>query len=87
MLTKYERELTEYWKNWKPGMPPFGKKPEDYDEGKKKVKNTKKSKREKPTSREIMEEIQFELGIKNYIYFIFIFKNLGTMFNSGRLYL
>ena len=25
MLTKYERELVEYWKNWKPGMGHYGK--------------------------------------------------------------
>lgn len=60
MLTKYERALVDYWKNWKPGMPPFGKNPEDYDEEKKKTKHTKK---EKMSSREIMEEIQFELGL------------------------
>ena len=44
MLTKYERELVDYWTNWKPGMPPFVKSPEDYDEEKKKVKHTKKEK-------------------------------------------
>ena len=63
LLTKYERELVDYWKNWKPGMGPFAKKPEDYDEEKKKVKYTKKSKKEKPSSREMMEEIQFEFGL------------------------
>ena len=63
MLTKYERALVDYWKNWKPGMPPFNKNPEDYDEEEKKVKHTKKTKKEKPSSREIMEEIQFELGL------------------------
>jgi len=62
-LTKYERELVNYWTNWKTGMPPFDKNPEDYDEEKKKVKHTKKTKKEKPSSREIMEEIQFELGL------------------------
>ena len=60
MLTDYEQRLVDYWANWKPGMPPFVKSPEDYDEEKKKVKHTKK---EKPSSREIMEEIQFELGL------------------------
>jgi len=25
MLTKYEQELSNYWKNWKPGMGPYGK--------------------------------------------------------------
>lgn len=24
MLTKYELELIEYWKNWKKGMGPYG---------------------------------------------------------------
>lgn len=24
MLTKYERELVEYWKNWKSGMGAYG---------------------------------------------------------------
>ena len=56
MLTEYERKLVLYWKNWKPGMPPF--KGEDTE--KKKVKYTKK---EKMSSRKIMEEIQFELGL------------------------
>lgn len=59
MLTKYERELIDYWYNWKPGMGPFGKE----DTEKKKVKHTKKPKKEKMSSREIMEEIQFELGL------------------------
>lgn len=58
-LTKYERELINYWANWKPGMGPF--KVEDTEE--KKQKHTKKSKKEKPSSREIMEKIQFELGL------------------------
>jgi len=25
MLTKYEKQLVDYWKNWKSGMPAFGK--------------------------------------------------------------
>jgi len=29
MLTKYERELVDYWKNWKPGMGNFGKSARD----------------------------------------------------------
>lgn len=29
MLTKKERELVDYWKNWKPGNRPFKSKVED----------------------------------------------------------
>lgn len=54
MLTKYEQELVNYWKNWKPSMAPFkGKITEEKEE-----KHTKKSKKEKRSSSEIMEEIQ-----------------------------
>lgn len=59
MLTKYERELIDYWKNWKPSMKPF--KPKHPEE--EKVKHSKKSKTEKKSPREFMEEIQFELGL------------------------
>lgn len=59
MLTKYERELVDYWKNWKSGMGPY--KGKDTEE--EKVKHTKKLKKAKKSSREIMEEIQFELGL------------------------
>lgn len=56
MLTEYERKLVDYYKNWKPGMKPFkAKHPEE-----EKVKQTKKLKK---SSSEIMEEIQFELGL------------------------
>lgn len=34
MVTKYERELVNYWKNWKSGMPPFGKTEEQIVEAK-----------------------------------------------------
>ena len=59
MLTKYEEELINYWKNWKPGMGPYNGK----DTEEKEVKHTKKLKKAKKSSREIMEEIQFELGL------------------------
>ena len=68
MLTKYERELVDYWKNWKPGMKPF--KPKHPEEEKIKLKAFQfltlkhiKKLKEKKSSREIMEEIQFELGL------------------------
>ncbi len=60
ILTQYEKDLTEYWKNWKPGMPCFGKTKEDYEE---EEKQTKKKQKVKKSSREIMEDIQFELGL------------------------
>ncbi|MGN1326695.1 MAG: hypothetical protein ACI4VQ_01220 [Clostridia bacterium] len=59
MLTKYERELVDYYKNWKPGMKPFKAKHNEEE----KVKHTKKSKKEKKSPREFMEEMQFELGL------------------------
>lgn len=59
MLTKYERELVDYYKNWKPGMKTFkAKHPEE-----EKVKHTKKSKTERKSPREFMEEVQFEFGL------------------------
>ena len=60
MLTKYEKELINYWKNWKPGMKPFNGKDTEEE---KKEKHTKKLKKAKKSSSEIMEEIQFELGL------------------------
>ena len=59
MLTRKERELVNYWKNWKPGMGVY----KGIDTKEEKVKHTKKLKKEKKSSREIMEEIQFELGL------------------------
>lgn len=34
MLTKYERELVNYWKNWKPGMGVYGGEPEEIEDDK-----------------------------------------------------
>jgi len=56
MLSKYERELVDYWANWKPGMGPFNGKDTDDEE-------EEKSKKEKKSSREVTEEIRFELGL------------------------
>lgn len=59
MLTEYERELVDYYYNRAMGKKTRRKKILE----EKIVKHTKNIKKEKTSSREIMEEIQFEYGL------------------------